>query len=119
MKWRIYYGDNSTFDSSQGNPEDAPAYNVQIIVQPDKPGARSVGTEALRLHDWYYWRTDEEKWVGGDLHGILDLFLSREPIKALCQGRRIPTKLFDELYLKAKHDPDFPRKSSSHSLETP
>lgn len=31
--WRIYYTDGSTFDSTQGEPWDAPRYGVQVIVQ--------------------------------------------------------------------------------------
>lgn len=119
-RWRIYYGDGSTFDSEAGGPEDAPAYDVQTIVQADNtPEPANVGRQVLRLHDWYYWRVDEGVWVGGDLMGIIDLLLAREPIIALCQGRRIPVVRYNAIVARAMSDPDFPRKSAGQRGETP
>jgi len=31
ITWRIYYADGSTFDNTQGNPEDAPTTGVIAI----------------------------------------------------------------------------------------
>jgi len=120
MQWRIYYGDGSTYSSNDGSPQSASPYDVQAIVQPDKEaGCANVGRLCLRLHDWYYYRTDEELWYGGDLVGILDLLLGREPIIALCQGRMMPTNRFNEIVKIAMSDPDFPQKSARKKLEHP
>lgn len=120
MNWKIYYGDGSTFSSDDGLPNDAPSYNVQVIVQPDKTnGGGNVGRQTMHLHDWYYWRTDVQDWYGGDLHGLLDLLLSRAPITAICQGRVIPTNQFQIILKRAKTDLGFPNKSASTRIETP
>lgn len=119
MEWKIYYSDG-TYSSDQGPPESVSPYDVQVIVQPDNnQSVGNVGCLLLRLHDWYYYRTDSKEWAGGDLHGILDLFMAREPIVALCQGRRIPVNQFNAIYERAKDDPDFPRKSAATRIETP
>lgn len=120
MDWKIYYGDRSTFSSEQGDPEDAPAYNVQVIIQKDnEKGCGNIGTLHLRLHDWYYYRISENMWYGGDLHGILDLILSREPIIAICQGRMLPKCDYKEIEKAAMNDSDFPAKSAKKKFETP
>ena len=120
MEWRIYYGDGSTYDSSQGPPASASGYNVQAIIQPDRsrPGG-NVGTVVLHLHDWYYYRRDSGMWCGGDLTGLLDQLLSRSPIEAVCQGRLIPRNQFDQIIARAMNDPDFPRKSARTHGERP
>lgn len=91
MIWRIFYADGSTFDSTQGAPDDAPGYGVEVIVQPDPtPGVGNVGYVVLAGYDWYARHTVDEEWFGvaGDA-SIWDLILHREPIVGVCQGRRM------------------------------
>ena len=50
MKWRIYYDDGMTFDSSDGEPCDAPGHGVIAIVEKDSTHGRVV----LNGWNWYY-----------------------------------------------------------------
>lgn len=65
LDWRIYYGDGSTFDNLQGEPKDAPAFDVQVITQKNRPNGR----RSISLYDYYYYR--DGRWWGGDLGGII------------------------------------------------
>lgn len=115
MDWRIYYGDGSTFDSTQGEPEDAPAFDFQCVVQPDP----RVGRTVMAGWDWYYYRVDIGEWWGSDIHGLLDLLLHRFPIKAVCQGRHSYNPVYTEIIKKASEDPDFEPKSGRVEKEHP
>lgn len=98
--FRIFYGDGATFT---GSPEDAPAHDVQAIVQPDqRKGTGNVGTVVLSGWDWYYWREDLGEWWGSDLHGLLDQLLSRQPVNHVCQGRHCPSDRYREIINAAK-----------------
>ena len=54
--WRIYYHDGSTFDSTQGVPNDAPPTGVVCIIQ----FSREMGREILNRWDCYFWDSVEE-----------------------------------------------------------
>ena len=111
--WRIYYDDGSTFDSTEGDPDDAPAFGVQCIVEPDDDGGRVV----LNHFDWYYYNPEAGQWWGSDIHGLLDKLQFRIPIEAVMQGRNCSN--FKEILVRATHDPDFPRKSARVRRERP
>lgn len=111
MKWRIYYGDGSTFDSSQGEPSDAPAFNVQCIVENDP----DVGRVILADDDWYYFDVAWGRWLKSDLYGLLDKLLNRIQIEGVMSGRS--TKSYREVLAQALADPDFPVKSATKSRE--
>ena len=51
-KWKIFYGDGATFSSDDGDIKDAPATNVQIIVQAHDDTGRyhQSGREILVWH---------------------------------------------------------------------
>lgn len=107
LDWRIYYEDGSTFDSSQGEPEDAPSYGVVVIVQPDE----EVGRLIMHLWDWFYWREDEQQWWGADVYGLHDQLLANKPIKAVKLGRNMNSQGFKAIMQRATDDPDFMIKS--------
>lgn len=108
IRWRIYYGDGSTFDSSMGEPEDAPGYDTQIIVGYE----RNAGRIVYYLWDWYYYRVYPDgwgEWYGCDLHGLLDIQLHfPKEIKCIKMGRSVRNEVFDEIKRKAFDDPDIP-----------
>ena len=110
IKWRIYYGDGTTFDENQGTPEQAPPLNVQVIVVDDA----DVGRQLLHLWDWFYW--DGEQWCGADIHGLLDQILHNQ-VTAVKQGRTLPQREFDDIKNRAIADTDFLPKSTSRNLE--
>lgn len=74
-EWRIYYDDASTWDSSQGDPWDAPRKDgVIAVLHFDK----RQNWRILHKHDWYYYLHDTNPaWWGGDLTGLLYQFKYR------------------------------------------
>lgn len=115
IDWRVYYSDGSTFDNSKGEPDDAPAFGVVCIPQPDLVTGRMI----MHGWDWYYYVPDSDQWWGSDLQGVLDRLLHRLPVLALLQGRNVSNEVFREIFGRADKDPDFPLKSAKHRYESP
>lgn len=113
LTWRIYYDDRSIFDSSMGEPDDAPAFGVQCIVEQDN----AVGRTILTGFDWYYFHPESKKWWGSDIHGLLDKLLFRIDVTSLLQGRNCAD--FHEIYQLTLDDPDFPKKAGKVAREQP
>ena len=129
MNWRIYYGDDFTFDSEQGEPTDAPIRNVQVIVQPHIESGRWVQCTS----DYYaFW---DDRWIGVDTVGVLDFMIELGEITIddnidsaqLAQiaaktglvkwGRMIPKEHFYELFRKASNDLDLPKRTGYRANE--
>lgn len=106
MKWRIYYGDGSTYSNKDGKPFDAPPDNVQAIVFADRDHGRIINA----MRDFYWWMGDE--WYGGDLFGLFDHLRQPGPRKVLF-ARSIPNEQYQEIIKTALADPDFPPKSAN------
>ena len=100
IAWRCYYGDGSTFDSTQGPPSDTPAQNLQVIVHVADPG---IGAKTV-TGDFYWF--DRECWYGGDLFGLFDYLLRVSP-SIVKFGRVLPRVDFQALLARAVTDPDF------------
>lgn len=113
VNWRIYYDDESTFDSNDGNPADAPGYGIIVIVVYDHDNGRLV----LNGWDWYY--HDGQSWWGADLLGLVDRLCHRLPTIAPSQGRMCSTELFRQTLIKAMNDPDFPPHNGRVKRERP
>jgi hypothetical protein len=116
VKWRIYYGDGSIFDSSQGNPEDAPPDNVQIVVDRDP----EVGRVLLTSFAGFYW-FEAGRWfacLDQQGYGLFD-YLRRPGLKIVKFGRTMETEAFREIYARAAQDTGFPRKSGWRPNEKP
>ena len=113
--WRVYYDDGSTFDSSMGAPEDAPAFGVLCIVFPDEDHGRLV----MSGWDWYFFVPDEKNWWGADIHGLIDRLLHNLPVVGLKQGRNTDRINWNTTLDRATHDPDFPPKSAHSKRERP
>ena len=105
-RWRIYYADGSTFDDSAGAPADAPTTGVIVIVQ------RAESLHWPRViccaHDWYWWRPDEGRWYGGDVHGFLDQAAHCGAVWAK-QGRMVTHDAYNAIMQRASHDHEFPQ----------
>jgi hypothetical protein len=114
VRWRIYYGDGSTFDSGQGEPADAPSLNVQAIVQRD-PSPHGVGRFVIHGGgqrpnrvplDYYCWDAERGIWLGCDLFGLWD-YLSRPGWKRVLFGRTITDDAYQKIITTAGYDKDF------------
>lgn len=114
MKWRIYYGDKTVFDSSMDSPNKAPAINVQAIVCLDNKGNKKL----YHSWDWYYFNGEE--WRGCDVHGLLDQLLNDvdNKICGVKQGRTINDDIYEEVLARAINDDDF-KRSIKNKLEKP
>lgn len=113
VEWRIYYSNFTTFDSTQGKPEDAPSFGVICIVFPDD----IVGRQIMHRWDWYYYHSVDCKWWGCDLTGLLDVLLHNLPFSALKQGRNVSNQDYAIIMGMADKDPDFPPRSGSVPIE--
>ena len=79
-RFRIYYGDGSTF---AGDPFYAPTANAMAVVVEDGDGV-SVRT----AKDYYCWKNDTG-WFACDIGGMWDYLLMYEGPKAVLIGRYI------------------------------
>lgn len=105
MRFKIFYDDGAVFE---GNPQHAPKFGVQVIVQEDNSRA-TVGRELLRYFDYYLYYPRDGKWVGVYGHdGLIDHVVHNiGQVSAVVVGRMIAHERFEEIYLRAKADPDF------------
>ena len=115
MKWRIYYDDGTTFDSSMGEPDAAPSYGVVAICTTDESHGRLV----VNGFDFYCYETVAGEWYGCDQWGMVDKLLHNLPFTAWKMGRTVRTAVFSEIIQKATTDPDFPPKSARSRRERP
>jgi hypothetical protein len=102
LRWRIYYGDGSTYSSTDGSPFDAPRLNVQIIVGPDAQTGRYI----VAQHDAYWWDNERERWFGGDRRGEWDYLCQLGP-RVVLYGRFIGNAEYNACANAAQADVDF------------
>jgi len=128
MKWKLYYGDGTTFCDEDGAWEDAPSRNVQALVTDHKDVGYEVneGSDGW-LQNYIWWPGAAAPW-GTDSYGTLDYLVEvgalemGEPISSLSMqelidagvkiGRTINTSRFVEIHMEAAHDDYFPPKSA-------
>lgn len=73
MEWRIWYADESTFSSEDGDPADAPMDGVQIIIDFHDDGNRTI-----HQNEYYRWMGDS--WAAGGQRDIDRWLRLREPM---------------------------------------
>lgn len=105
LRWRIYYGDGSTFDGRDGPASDAPARDVQMIAVADP----DHGWYLVRSTDYYWWLPNDT-WNGGDIFGLFD-YLIEPGLKRVLFGRTIETARFRAIFDRAMNDPEIPQKT--------
>lgn len=96
-KWRIYYGDGSTFSNLEGTPEDAPCVNVMCAAYYDEDNRRRLAHSA----DYYFY--EGGRWYGVDLFGLWD-YLSQPGLKLVKFGRMIGDAQYRAVMSKAMND---------------
>ena len=100
LKWRIYYDDGSTVDSSTTTADQSPKLGVIAVVQTDPERGRIV------IHRFdFYWYEHGEFW-GSDIFGLWD-YLTRPGMKVVLFGRTVATALYSEIVQRACNDTDF------------
>ena len=105
MKWRVYYGDDSTHsDQDEGKP---PPLDVQVIVLEDAEHGWRTQTGS----DYYVWdkRGDTAAWWGCDIFGLFEYLMNTGLVLF---GKQITSKQYNEIMKRALEDPDFPKKTS-------
>ncbi len=97
MTWKLYYPDGTTFDSTQGEPWEAPAYPVIAILQ---------GAVVEHGRDWYLWRKDYQAWIGvkGDASLALQMMKHARFIEACVAGENLPNEVFQAVLDRAVND---------------
>ncbi len=108
IQWRIYYSDGSTFDSTQGTSDDAPAFGVQVILQLTDNG---------RIRDSvtggdFYLCSENGRWSGSDLVGLIDRLANRVPFSGFLIGRWDPWEDYQVILRQSEADTDFPQARS-------
>lgn len=105
INWRIYYADYSTFDSSQGEPEDAPGTRVVLILQRHHDPRERAYFQWMK--DYYLWKND--RWYAVD-YGALLLYWFMEKYKhsrAALAGETVSNPDWEFIRERAKKDKDF------------
>lgn len=105
LTYRIYYTDGSTWDSSQGEPWDAPRHGVQVICMrhPDKQERPYLVWQS----DYYIWMQDQ--WFPADRFAFdMYYFVRSFPHrKAALAGEYTDNDNFVTIRDRAMSDPDF------------
>jgi hypothetical protein len=97
IRWRLYYGDGTTFSDEDGTPAFAPTTNVMCCAWYDDDNRRRLAHAAD-----YYWYEDG-RWYGSDLFGLWD-YLARPGFKIVKFGRMIGDLQFRDVMSKAMND---------------
>jgi len=85
MAWCIYYGDGTTFTNLDGEPWEAPGYDIMGIQQ------GPPGDPRLISRDFYLYRADYDCWIEVDRDGLVDHCISAaRHIIACLAGRTVP-----------------------------
>lgn len=93
--WRIYYGDGSSLDDSDGQPVGEYARGILAIVQ----GHNEIGWYILSGSDYYVLRGD--RWWGVDIFGLFDWLMDSGLVVF---GRTVTNEEFSRVLAAAKAD---------------
>ena len=97
----IYYGNGRIYRIPEDGPaENAPAYDVQVIVQEEPRTNRDYLYEC----DYYLWR--DGKFLRVDLFGVLDYVMN--VLGVVKAGRSMPHREFEKILIAAQNNADLP-----------
>lgn len=98
IRWRIYYGDGTTFSSENGSAEAAPCGGVITVAWYDEDNRRHLahGTD-------YYVFAGEGRWYGCDAAGFWQ-YMGEPGFKVVKFGRMIGDGAFRAVMSKAMND---------------
>ena len=102
--WKIFYGDGSTRDDTEGLPVTADEkLNIICIVQHRNPELKHI------LHGGNYYIFTGAKWVQCDFNGLEDYAMNvTHEMKCVLKGRSIDHQKFIDIYERAKEYKDQP-----------
>jgi len=99
--WKIYYGNNSTFDNFNGPPEAAPSTGVIAIACYDCDSRRRI----LSQKDFYWWVDGwVPSWVAGDQYGMLQ-YMMQPGLKIIKFGTSVDDRVWREIIASANDLP--------------
>ena len=105
-RWKIFYGDGSTFTDKDGRLELVPKCNVQgIAVEDDTLGRRIESSE-----DFYIWTPENGGWRGAN-HFRMAEYLMEPGYKLVLFGRTLDDMDFRKLWDRISRDTYLPPKS--------
>ena len=115
MKWKIYYGDMSTYSSQDGTPQRAPGLDVQVIIMEHK----DHGWFSQAGDDYYVWecRGGKTRWWGVDKFGLWEYLFCSLGYKVAKAGKKTTADEFSAIMKRAMNDPDFPQKTTFANKE--
>lgn len=112
MRWKIFYGDGTTYSDLNGDAWDAPPVNVQAVVVSDP----QHGWYCCRADDFYWYIPEENRWYSGERFGMFD-YLTQPGMKKIIFGRSIPDWEYQQILDRAMNDPDLPAKTGWQAHE--
>jgi len=104
LRWRIYYGPesgHSTFSDKDGSPFQAPATDVQVVVQESERTAK--GYVLYHHKESWYWKP-EVGWWCCDEAGLWDYLMTYRGPKAILFGRNIRDDDFWTIVQRAERE---------------
>lgn len=104
MQWKIYYANDSTWSSDDGNPASIPNRYGIVCIQQLEP---ELGREIVNRWELYRFAPSSGLWFGTSDEGVTDRLLARKPIPTLVAGVRLARAEFRAIYRAALNDPDF------------
>ena len=111
MRWRIYYGDGSTFSDRDGEPFDARPDGVQVVAIESKAAPSGVALQHGQPYKgMWVWKHDgldpptEPIWHLVDEAGLWDYLLMYRGPKAVLIGRTIRNEAFWALMSRASKE---------------
>lgn len=93
MDYTIYYGNESTYTSDDGPPEQAPKRGVQVIIQGTEDG---TDPELLGAMGYYWWDFEHDLWLSGDVFGFYD-YMIQPGEKVVLFGRTLTNKEYQSI----------------------
>lgn len=104
-RWSIHYSDGTSFKDSDGDPRDAPSWDVQVVAQAHP----QVGRQLLSKSDFFIYIPERDEWIAVDFTGVIDYMAN--VLGVVKVGRMIGTTEFNAAYERAMDDPYLPEKS--------
>ena len=110
--FKVYYASGNTY---LGPVENAPAFDVQVIVEADKDHGRKLvaGGDFYVFDDLYC----QGRWLAVDYFGMVQ-YLARPGWKKVLIGSMVSTDRWNRIVKRAREDPGFPAQTALSAYET-